>query len=71
MRPGQTVEGPAILVESTGTTVVEAGWVASAARGGLQLSRAVPLARTVRRSPRGQLTTLENSSPLVWPDVIW
>ena len=43
---GQTVEGPAILTELTGTNILEDGWQATCAAGGnLILTRAVPLAR--------------------------
>ncbi|RZJ83303.1 MAG: 5-oxoprolinase, partial [Brevundimonas sp.] len=46
--PGAAVDGPAILLEETGTTVVEPGWRAAADAGlNLILTRAVPLpART-------------------------
>ncbi len=44
--PGQKVDGPAVIVESTGTTVVEPGWRAEMRPGGdLVLTRVVPLAR--------------------------
>ena len=44
--PGQAVDGPAIVIESTATTVVEPGWRASVAPSGdLLLDRVVPLAR--------------------------
>jgi 5-oxoprolinase (ATP-hydrolysing) len=44
---GDRVEGPAILVEATGTTVVEPGWRAEVnGHGHLQLERAVAKART-------------------------
>jgi 5-oxoprolinase (ATP-hydrolysing) len=48
LSPGQAVDGPAIIVESTGTTVVEPGWRAALdARRYLVLERAVPMpART-------------------------
>ena len=43
---GAALDGPAILLESTATTVVEPGWRASlAASGDLVLERVVPLAR--------------------------
>ncbi len=43
---GQTVQGPAILSEPTGTNVIEAGWSATCASGGnLVVKREVPLAR--------------------------
>ncbi|MEE2946047.1 MAG: hydantoinase B/oxoprolinase family protein [Pseudomonadota bacterium] len=43
---GQSVEGPAILTEPTGTNVVEPGWRATCAKGGnLILERTVPLQR--------------------------
>ena len=46
LTPGGTVDGPAILLESTATTVVEPGWCAEiAASGDLVLERVVPLAR--------------------------
>ncbi|MEM7472119.1 MAG: hydantoinase B/oxoprolinase family protein [Pseudomonadota bacterium] len=43
---GQSIDGPAILTEPTGTNVVEPGWRATCAEGGnLILERAVPLKR--------------------------
>jgi 5-oxoprolinase (ATP-hydrolysing) len=46
MRPGQEVDGPAIILESTSTTIVEPGWTAVATpRGHLVLERRVALAR--------------------------
>ncbi|MFT6558886.1 hydantoinase B/oxoprolinase family protein [Sneathiella sp.] len=43
---GQTVTGPAVIVEKTGTTVVEEGWQAELNnRSDLVLSRVVPLER--------------------------
>ena len=47
MQTGQTVKGPAILTEPTGTNIVEDGWAATAVSGGnLVLKRITPLART-------------------------
>ncbi|WP_368188375.1 hydantoinase B/oxoprolinase family protein [Aestuariibius sp. HNIBRBA575] len=44
---GETVTGPAILTEPTGTNIIEDGWQAECAAGGnLVLRRIVPLART-------------------------
>ena len=44
--PGHTVDGPAIILESTATTVLEPGWRACLAPSGdLVLERVVPLAR--------------------------
>lgn len=44
--PGDTVDGPAIVVEPTGTNAVEPGWQAEALPcGGLVLRRVVPLNR--------------------------
>ncbi len=41
--PGQALNGPAIIIEETGTTVVEPGWRAEiVADGSLVLSRAIP-----------------------------
>ncbi len=46
LQPGQTIDGPAILTEPTGTNMLEDGWKATALPGGnLVLNRAVPLAR--------------------------
>lgn len=46
MQPGDVVDGPAILREQTGTTVVEPGWRAELnALGHLLLTRVVPLPR--------------------------
>ncbi len=44
--PGQQLNGPAIIAESTGTTVVESGWNARVCAGGeLLLERGKPLQR--------------------------
>ena len=44
--PGKTVPGPAIILEPTGTTIVEDGWQADCIAGGaLVLRRVVPLQR--------------------------
>lgn len=44
---GETVSGPAILTEPTGTNIIEDGWQAESAKGGnLVLRRIVPLERT-------------------------
>jgi 5-oxoprolinase (ATP-hydrolysing) len=46
MRPGQEVDGPAIVLEPTSTTIVEPGWSAVATpRGHLVLERRTELAR--------------------------
>ncbi len=46
IRPGDTVAGPAIVVEPTGTNVLEPGWQAEGLRdGGLVLRRVVALDR--------------------------
>lgn len=46
LAPGDTLSGPAIVVDSTGTNIVEPGWQAQATDGGsLVLRRTVPLAR--------------------------
>jgi 5-oxoprolinase (ATP-hydrolysing) len=46
MRPGQEVDGPAIILEPTSTSIVEPGWTAVATpRGHLVLERRVALAR--------------------------
>lgn len=46
MAQGQTVDGPAILTEPTGTNILETGWRAECVAGGnLILRRAVPLKR--------------------------
>lgn len=43
LRPGDTVEGPAVIAEDDATTVVEPGWRAAAGpRGHLLLTRTVP-----------------------------
>jgi len=47
LRHGDRVDGPAIIVEPTGTNVVEAGWRAALNdRGDLILTRVVPLERS-------------------------
>ncbi len=44
LQPGEVVDGPSVLLESTGTTVVEPGWAAvSTESGDLVLERVVPL----------------------------
>ncbi len=46
MKPGQSVDGPAIITEKTGTNIVEDGWHARVnAFGHLILERSVPLQR--------------------------
>ncbi|MGR3497131.1 hydantoinase B/oxoprolinase family protein [Citreimonas sp.] len=43
---GARIDGPAIVTEATGTTIVEAGWQAECRKGGaLVLTRVVPLRR--------------------------
>ncbi len=60
MVPGDTVSGPAILVEDHGTNVVEAGWQARMlARGELLLERIVPLARSFAIGTRVDPVMLE------------
>ena len=47
MAVGQTVKGPAILTEPTGTNMIEDGWEATCEAGGnLMLRRVVPLQRS-------------------------
>ncbi len=47
LAPGQTLTGPAILTEPTGTNILEDGWQAECRTGGnLVLTRHLPLART-------------------------
>jgi len=44
MQPGSTILGPAIILESTGTNIIESGWQAvSTELGNLELERVVPL----------------------------
>ncbi len=46
LKTGQSVDGPAVISEATGTNVLELGWRASVNRfGHLELERTVPLAR--------------------------
>src|SRR5690606_7873329 len=46
LEPGQVVDGPAMILERTGTNIVEPGWRAEiTARNHLVLTRAVPLER--------------------------
>mmetsp|Transcript_6626 Transcript_6626/g.23399 ORF Transcript_6626/g.23399 Transcript_6626/m.23399 type:complete len:1166 (-) Transcript_6626:146-3643(-) len=44
---GAAVDGPAILTEPVGTTIVEPGWQAAASPGGLVIKRVVALERQV------------------------
>ncbi|HLB79356.1 MAG TPA: hydantoinase B/oxoprolinase family protein [Dongiaceae bacterium] len=45
--PGARIDGPALIVEATGTDVVDPGWRAEVTgRGDLVLTRVLPLART-------------------------
>jgi 5-oxoprolinase (ATP-hydrolysing) len=47
LRPGAEIDGPAIIVEKTGTDVIEPGWRGRISeRNHLLMTRAVPLART-------------------------
>ena len=49
LKPGQTLSGPAIVAEATGTVVVEPDWRANVdARGNLVLERSVPRAAAER-----------------------
>ena len=46
LRAGDKIDGPAVIVEPTGTNIVEPGWQADlTAKGHLVLTRAVPLVR--------------------------
>ena len=48
LRPADQVEGPAVILEATGTTVIEPGWRAELMNSGqLLLERVVPLTRRV------------------------
>lgn len=48
LQSGACIQGPAIIVESTGTNVVECGWQATCTkRGDLLLERVIPLERQV------------------------
>jgi 5-oxoprolinase (ATP-hydrolysing) len=51
MRPGESLEGPAIVVEANATTVVEPGW-----RARLDARRTLILERTVPRPDRATVT---------------
>ncbi len=58
--PGQQLNGPAIIAESTGTTVVESGWHARVCTGGeLLLERSEPLQRTPALGTRADPILLE------------
>jgi 5-oxoprolinase (ATP-hydrolysing) len=47
LRPGAEIDGPAIIVETTGTDVIERGWRGRISeRNHLLMTRVVPLART-------------------------
>jgi 5-oxoprolinase (ATP-hydrolysing) len=60
MYPGDSVDGPAILVESTATTVVEPGWRAElTAKRHLVLSRIVPRPKRVAIGTRADPVMLE------------
>ena len=60
LRPGDRVEGPAIIVEATTTVVVEPGWQAElSARDHLILSRIEPLARQAAIGTRSDPIMLE------------
>ncbi|WP_102224092.1 hydantoinase B/oxoprolinase family protein [Acidimangrovimonas sediminis] len=57
---GDTLAGPAILTEPTGTNVIEDGWQAKAGPGGnLILTRTVPLARKEALGTRADPVMLE------------
>ncbi|MCP5214746.1 MAG: hydantoinase B/oxoprolinase family protein [Pseudomonadales bacterium] len=44
LRPGDYIDGPAMVIEDTGTNIVEAGWQAHLSKlGNLMLERVVPL----------------------------
>ena len=60
MQPGQVVDGPAIISETTATTVLECGWQATInAYGHLILTRAVPLQRHAALGTRADPIMLE------------
>lgn len=60
LRPGVRVDGPAIIVDTTATTVVEPGWRAQvSARDHLVLERVVPLARTYAAGTEADPVLLE------------
>ncbi|WP_343079874.1 hydantoinase B/oxoprolinase family protein [Ostreiculturibacter nitratireducens] len=62
---GATIEGPAIITESTGTTVVEPGWRARVdARGNLVLDRVAVLSRPKAEGTEADPVTLEVMSNL-------
>ena len=51
MRAGQRVEGPAIVSDAVGTTVLEPGWAADVTPHGLVMTRVVPLVRQASSLP--------------------
>jgi N-methylhydantoinase A/oxoprolinase/acetone carboxylase beta subunit len=57
MRAGQRVEGPAIISDAVGTTVLEPGWAADVTLQGLVMTRVVPLVR------QASSLALKRSSP--------
>lgn len=60
LQPGDTVTGPALIVEATGTDVIEPGWQAAVSeRGDLLLTRVQPLPRLVRAGTDADPVMLE------------
>jgi len=60
LKPGATVRGPAVIVESVGTIVVDPGWEAEVnARNHLILTRAVPSKRSETIDARADPVMLE------------
>ncbi|MEZ5525626.1 MAG: hydantoinase B/oxoprolinase family protein [Pseudomonadales bacterium] len=44
MQPGDSIEGPAMILEATGTNIVETGWQATLSQlGNLEMERVIPL----------------------------
>ncbi|HHG90036.1 MAG TPA: 5-oxoprolinase [Devosia sp.] len=60
LKTGQTISGPAIIVEETGTNVVEEGWQAECLSGGdLVLRRTAPVQREQAAGTRADPVMLE------------
>ena len=63
--PGDTLDGPALVLEATGTNVVEPGWrCAMNSRGGLVLTRVVPKVRAVAMGTAGSGADAAGADPI-------
>ncbi len=66
LKPGQQVDGPAIIIESTATTVVEPGWQSTmTGKGHLVLERVVPLPTRIAIGTGSDVSGEEGADPIL------